>query len=1171
MNNSKLSKNNKGFRRRILAACVGSALLLSGLSNQAAANAQSADSLNQSIINNFISPDTDAKPMARMWFSDAGAGADQLGLAQVRKHIQDMIDGGFGGVEIAFLSDGSHFDNEQAKNVGWGSENWRRILKEILKTANASKDGFKIDITITAHWPPIVNSIDPNDDAAAKEAISTYRKITQTDITNGRMDLPLPKQRIEDYFSGTIGAAPFLFVDKLIGATVARVADFDSDGKPVFDFESLRDVTEQTEQKMEGAKAAGFAAGVPDKLTAKAMGVSYDDIVSFYGDEPKVDIKAKRDAEGHRRRMADWQYIYQTQLTGLTSLSASSGDHLTVGDYVLFGNYYRGTGQVLSGGESVPTWNRGYATDYFSDIAVKEIFNFWDKHILDQEMKSLLKTNGHRNGTSIFEDSIEVHHDGPIWTHDLVAEFAEQHGYSPNKYLPILASGSTNAFDQPEKALRLTEDYNLVLGRLYAEEHAANISKWAKAFNYTYRAQGYTLSGLDIVGAAIALDVPEGDNSTVGDGVRQLASAVNMKGSKMLSMESTTFSANIFSTWLEIMKELNADFSQGVNRSILHGSPFARTFNGYDSKWPGWNFFKAIFHGGGFSAWNGRQIYWDEVSTASDYIARNQAVMQNGQAKVDLVVMLGTDQGFINQNGSSLPGLLDHGYSYNITSEPVLTLDNAVVIDGKLANHGPAYKAMVLKDITLLSNSAIEKILQYAKDGLPIFLLNTDIQRVYGSENGAKNDNSLHAAVESLRSLANVVSVSTDQELLTKLNALNIKPSAEYSVRGLEVTRRIAPEGEYFYFYNGRQNENAAQGNFPVFGMFGGVDNHNFAVATTPSKPGPMPPKEKRGGPPMMPPADNADGDSPPPPPGGGFGGMGGNKEYLPIKSSVRLFGHGKPFKLDPWTGSIQPIASYRMGKDFVEFELELMARESAIVVLSENTDQLPNAPKLYATDVSGGEMLIKNGQLTHRADKTDSYSITVNNGKHHKVDSKVSSSVLTLNDWKLELQSWGPDAKSAILDLEHNFGYEVDPSVSVKTTMQLPNMKLAHWDLLDVSQQQLRKLGVNSMAEVSGVGKYSTVFELPNQWGVNDGAYLDITHGSDMVTDVIINGSTIEHINQFSDRVDLGDYLRAGSNQIEIKLSTTLQNRASTAGKTHYGLTEVKLVPYRDTVIEAQ
>lgn len=1063
-----------------------------------------------SIISLFKNPDVDAKPMARMWFPDAGAGASREGLDMVAKQINDMAAGGFGGVEIAFLADDSSYDNDDAEEIGWGSENWRNVLKTILKTANAVEDGFKVDITITTHWPPTVNNIDPNDDEAAKEASCAYRKITATDIAAGKVDVPLPVQKTEDYFSpfggGSDAKASFLFEDKLIAATIAKVANADPGGNPVFELATLQDVSVLTSRKIVAGTTGdsgyyydadkdlyydGYAAGIPDKAYCTEHGLNYSDTIADFGPEPEdATFEGKIDEDGNRKRMADWQFLYETDLSTL-ALTASEGNTLSEGDYVIFGSYYRGTGQVLSGGASIPVYNRCYAVDYFSDQAARKIFDFWDDHILDTEMTDLLKENGRKNGASIFEDSIEIHKSGPIWTYDLLEEFEAFNGYHADAYAPLLAMGSSGSFDDAATASRIIEDYNLVLGNLYATEHAAEISEWASGFNYTYRAQGYMLTGLDVCAAAMALDVPEGDNSTTGDGVRQLASVVSMKGDKMLSMESTTFSANIFSKWVDVVKELNADFSDGINRSILHGSAFARTFNGYLSAWPGWNFSNQLLNGGGFSSWNARQIYWKDVDTAAGYIARTQAVMQNGRGKVDLAVLLGTDRGFANQNGNSFRTLLNNGYSYQVMSEAVLTLANAVVTGGVLAADGPAYKALIVKDADKMSVAAMDKLIDYAQNGLPIILYNSNINQVYGTNKDGNNDTLVQKRAATLTAFASTA--RTKPELLTRLTEAGVQPAADYSVSGLETSHRVADEGRYYYFYN---------------------DNANRITPT------------------------------------------------------VTMQGEGTLYILDAWTGDIVPKAQYSVGSGTVTFDLALEGKDAVIIALAAKTGEFPSVDAPYATDLTAGEAAYADGMLVHRAIKAGEYSVILSDTaiQTFTVDS-VPGTVSLSNGWDLTLESWGPTEKGAALRLgTYENDYSVDPTLSKQAVILIEDLSLGTWSDLPVTGNQLSTLGVQSMAQVSGIGYYTTSFDLPGTWTSAMGASMQFEHQSDMIAEVTLNGHLIDDIDQFTDTVDVRAYLQAGTNELEIKLDTTLQNRASSSGNTTYGLTAVTLTPYVQT-----
>ena len=1240
------SHKNKGvnmsysyFGKKFIFSVFASSLLVGLISGNglcASDKAVTAGSASSDIIGKFKTPDVDAKPMARMWFTDAGAGASPEGLAMVARQINDMAAGGFGGVEIAYLSDGSSYTNEEAKTIGWGSENWRKIMKQILKTANGVKTGFKVDITITSHWPPAVNNIDPNDDEASQEASYAYKKITGADLAAGRIDLPLPVQKKEDYFSPMGGSgksnADFLFVDKFVAATVAKVAGFDAQGRPILEFASLKDVTALTKKKTtsdaakgkteKGIVYAGYAAGIPDKAYCAANSIDYKSIIEKFGPEPKTsNFTGKIDTDKNRKRMADWQYIYETDLTALKDIMPSSGSDLVAGDYVIFGSYYRGTGQTHSGGGTVTMYNRCYATDYFSDKAVNKIFEYWSKDIADAELLALLKENGGKNGTSIFEDSIEIHKSGAAWTYDLLDEFQKYNGYSAAKYAPLLAMGSTANFDNRSEAQRILEDYNLVMGNLYSTEHAAKISQWAKSFNYTYRAQAYPLQGLDVDAAALAIDVPEGDNSTAGDGVRQLASAVYMKGNKMLSMESTTFSANIFSTWVDVMKELNADFSQGVSRSILHGSAFSRNFNGYQSSWPGWNFFKTGLNGGGFSSWNGRQIYWGDVDTASSYISRLQAIVQNGQAKVDLAVLLDTEAGFGNQGGNSLQALLDKGYSYSVMSEPVLKLNNAVVKNGILAPDGPAYKALIVKNGSTMSATLIEKIVTYAKNGLPVILYNSDIKRVYGTNKTGNNDTILKEKLSALMKIDKVSKAKSEGEILSLLKKYGVNPAASYDQSGLEATHREAKEGIYYYLYNGKgvslggmfggmpggfgEGRGAAEGanapevtsGAPIGGTgysgasIGGPGMGGMPGATggAPSAGG-VPGAGGQGGMPGgaggmggapgtgapsgggFPGAEGAQGGGGAPGMGGAPGGGGPGTASSTaattdnsISTTVTLEGVGKPYILNAWTGEITPVAQYTERDGKITMNISLKGRESMVVCIAQDTAGFPKAAD-YAMSASGGKVVIDNGKPEHRADAAGTYSITLsdNSKKTVKVED-IPQAISLAGGWDLRLQSWGPGEKAARLSKENNYDYSVDPTVSEKKDITFKNIDLVKWSDLPASKDQLTAIGVEGMNKVSGIGWYSTTFELSKEWS-NIGAYMKFEHNSDMIVEVKINGNVINDIDQMNNITDVGKYLKKGKNTIEIKLDTTLQNRASTSGTTAYGLTKVSLVPYYKT-----
>ena len=74
------------------------------------------------IASDFQRPSTQAKPMVRTWFPDAGAGESPDGLALVVKQFTDQAAAGFGGAEIAFLSDNTSYTNADAQTIGFGRD-----------------------------------------------------------------------------------------------------------------------------------------------------------------------------------------------------------------------------------------------------------------------------------------------------------------------------------------------------------------------------------------------------------------------------------------------------------------------------------------------------------------------------------------------------------------------------------------------------------------------------------------------------------------------------------------------------------------------------------------------------------------------------------------------------------------------------------------------------------------------------------------------------------------------------------------------------------------------------------------------------------------------------------------------------------------------------------------
>ena len=806
-----------------------------------------------------------------------------------------MADAGFGGVELAMMIDGSSFDNEDAKTIGWGTSAYQALLKKVLKAANAIEGGFKVDITYTAHWPLTINTIDPNDAAQQQSLVSVYQKITADDVANGSVELKQPDIQYYDQLG-----APFVFKNTLVSSSLAKVESVNEDGSLVLDLDSMTKLETETLEKT-------TRAGVPDAEALSTLdtyindGVTEEKVTECFGEagnpEDIASDNGKIDSNGNRIRMADVQNYYSTDISAYAPveetaeegseidltrpsmmqggsmdageeqivLNPSEGEEIQARDYVLLNVYSRGTGEIQSdgsfGGTSIPMYGRCYVPTYYEQEGADVITDYWDDFILDEELTALLQENS-KLGSSMFEDSLELTKEGAFWANTILDEVSElkEEDYSYADKLSAVMAATTNdqiSFNDEELCTQIENDYNSALGALYEKYHSNPLSEWAKnTLGYTFRAQTMTMTGLDIAEASAKIDVPEGDNQSKGDGLRNLSAAMNLGDKELLSMEAVTGMGNNALNWADVLTEVSQNYSDGVNRVILHGTPYSKTANGYNSSWPGWLAFGNCFS----DSYSYRQAYWEEADGLTTFMAKTQAVLQNSRQKIDLAIMNDKEDAFTLTSGNEFQTLLDNGYSYNIVNESLLKLDGVSVTDGVLDQEGASYKALILDEITTISSDGLELVYEYAKAGLPIYIYNCDISEIYGTDSVSDNKSALESALKNLEKHENVIFAADQDTLLQYLKEDGIIPDCSYEAANLETTHYLDGDDgtDYYYMFYNTKPENS--------GMIMAGDGEAFKTGD--------------------------------------------------VSAEVTVKGEGTPYLLDAMDGSITPVAAYTDNDD---------------------------------------------------------------------------------------------------------------------------------------------------------------------------------------------------------------------------------------------------------------
>lgn len=243
------------------------------------------------------------------------------------------------------------------------------------------------------------------------------------------------------------------------------------------------------------------------------------------------------------------------------------------------------------------------------------------------------------------------------------------------------------------------------------------------------------------------------------------------------------------------------------------------------------------------------------------------------------------------------------------------------------------------------------------------------------------------------------------------------------------------------------------------------------------------------------------------------------------------------PYRLNTWTGEITPISDYRAGRGAVTVPVQLARHEAEVIAVTPRRD-----------GTFGGAELGDNRPAVSDA------------------PAEPAPQPLPLTDWSLTVDSWTPGPTGLPGDTAHA------PIGPVAVTAG-DDGALPAWSEINAE-----------LADVSGIGTYSTEFQLGSDWEGVTGTYLDLGTAVDTVR-VSVNGQELPPINQLDlGHIDIDSYLRPGANTITVRVASTLLNAVRIAPGTQteerermaYGLLgPVALRPYAATApvltVEAQ
>ncbi|KAI7084709.1 hypothetical protein KC356_g6490 [Hortaea werneckii] len=700
---------------------------------------------------NFANPPASVRPFFRYWVPDATVSDDVID-----KDVEAIKRAGAGGFELLGFYNYGGTQSEPAFSVtdwakyGWGTEAWRNTTRAALRSSK--EHGLLMDYAL---GPNQGSGVPAHEDAEG----------LMLDLVPFNATVPLGGS-----FNDTL---PGWGSGKFVSASIALVLE-----SRVANWSATP-----------GFENTFYYNGTRQVLASDSL----EDVSSAVSEDGHVDL------------------TFPSSDTGL--------------EFRLFAFYQKRSGyreqvspekivQIPQSPVDSYVQNGSWVNDHFSEAGANLLIGFWEDSFLDLDLRGLVR----EVGQYAWEDSMEFGTGVAVWwTPKMLEQFRSIIGYDFTKYLPLLYSHvsqtpgplpSPDRFftdDEDEGMSYLNDYYKTVcsianptcisdtraktdpdqlttLNRVYLE----TLQAWAQsALQSEYTAQVVYNLPMEMAANIPAVGIPETESlgfAHLVDTYRQFSAPANLAGRNIISNELGAVQLEAYTQTLpELIWDTKLSIVGGVNRIVYHGYPYSGYYP--NTTWPGYTTFYYRF-----SAMHGpRQPAWEYYDDYMNWTARMQHIAQSGVAKTDVafwVYDLTTYEIFSRYNSSDMD---DAGFTYGYISPSNFDLEDAYVKDGILAPERQAYKAFVVRQNDSMTLAGVQKLEQFASNGLPIVFYGGIPDSVL-SRSDEKDLESIRSILENMSKMENVHIVPEGSLAVSLISDVGITPKVAVETNGRWMT-----------------------------------------------------------------------------------------------------------------------------------------------------------------------------------------------------------------------------------------------------------------------------------------------------------------------------------------------------------------------------------------------
>jgi len=774
-----------------------------------------------------------------------------------------------------------------------------------------------------------------------------------------------------------------------------------------------------------------------------------------------------------------------------------------------------------------------YVVDHFSKAGTKSVTDYY-KSVYDEFAKKKLL----QYGNGLFGDSLE-YRSSVEFTDTLLTVFKKLKGYDLTPYLPAITNGASlagrggggpgagagagrgagagagrgagaagggpgagggifgggggqEAFGGA--GARIRNDYYDVLTYLFNENHLKPIQAFLEGYGQNLRYQTAYGKHMEQASTSMNVGIPEGEMMMIRnefDNIRAQAGAVHMMRKREYNAElQAEGGRNHAQSWANLMYFVQRAFSAGVQNLTFHGYNYSGAFSGAGSvnghipgvAWPGWD----AFGRDGYSNSWGVEPLWRDARLYMDFLARNSYVLKQGNSKIDLAVF--RESFWDNASFAAKDG--DTWYK-----------DGALLQD-----KGYSYDFVALPELKLPNARITAGRLDPSGPAYKALILNQTLDTLNAPAAPGNKSIGVDAAkkvLELAKAGLPVVYIgdlpvkstfysptnqsgmdSQVQSTMAELKSLkNVKQAPTFAdVPSALDSLGVSSDAQYSL--DAQQSKLIS-----MHRAAGGIDYYYVY---------------NRG--------FNANS-------GSGYGwGYGKVKELdIPdVSTKVTFRGKGKLYQLNTWTGEIVPVANYTVNGSTITVPVTLRGNESTVFALDSANVLAVNDNKVHATSSGDADVFyVQSGRLAIKGLTGGLYHVALSSGAAKDIRIAAVPSPVTLGNWKLSVEDWRPGAT---------------PTTTAKSTINVDLGELKPWG------------AVPSLQFSSCIGTYSTAFDMSKGWKDGVGAIVDLGVVN-FAYRLKINGTDVK-CEQMNTKVDIGPYVKAGRNTIEVEVATSLNNR---------------------------